>query len=141
MSDVGGVMFDKDVVYITVPEKQSFTRADDGEEDKDGVGERLVMRLQESCNGLGGMQNGLRLFSGGEEITEVAKDGKAGKSGRKERRRQVRQLNGSDLEDLEDDIVDGENEEEGEEDIQDADSEVEDSQLPGGSSDEEEEGF
>jgi ribosome biogenesis protein BMS1 len=140
MSDVGGVMFDKDAVYITVPEKQSFTRADDGEEDEDvGLGERLVMRLQETRNGLGGMQNGLRLFSGGEEITEVAEDVEAGKSGRKERRRPVGQLNKEDLEDLEDGDVDGESEEEGDEDIQDADSDVESSQLSGGSSDDEEE--
>jgi len=72
MSDVGGIMFDKDAVYINVPEKQSFTRKEDGEDEEEvGVGERLVMRLQEARNGLGGLDKGLRLFSGGEEVTHI----------------------------------------------------------------------
>src|SRR5208282_2386774 len=77
MSDVGGIMFDKDVVYINVPDKQSFTRNEDGEEEDEdvGVGERLVMRLQEARNGLGALDKGLRLFSGGEEVKDIGFNG------------------------------------------------------------------
>ncbi|KDQ11412.1 hypothetical protein BOTBODRAFT_35302 [Botryobasidium botryosum FD-172 SS1] len=50
MSDVGGVMYDKDAVYINVP--GSFTRRQDGEggDDDDvvqGEGEQMVMDLQD----------------------------------------------------------------------------------------------
>ncbi|CAE6363390.1 unnamed protein product [Rhizoctonia solani] len=47
MSDVGGVMYDKDAVYINVP--GNFTRkGEDGEEiDAQGEGEKMVMNLQD----------------------------------------------------------------------------------------------
>ncbi|EPQ27815.1 uncharacterized protein PFL1_04560 [Pseudozyma flocculosa PF-1] len=47
MSDVGGVMFDKDAVYINVP--GNFTRNADGETDTPaGEGEQMVMDLQDA---------------------------------------------------------------------------------------------
>lgn len=63
MSDVGGVMFDKDAVYINVP--GSFTRAE-GEEGKEGKGEgeKMVMSLQDANATLDTLaaQSELRLF-------------------------------------------------------------------------------
>ena len=43
MSDVGGVMYDKDAVYINVP--GLFSKQDNQEA---GVGEKLVMNLQDA---------------------------------------------------------------------------------------------
>ena len=99
MSDVGGIMFDKDAVYITVPEKQSFTRTDD--EDV-GIGESLIMKMHDLRNGLDAMDKGLRLFSGGEEISSVPISGENGDTGRKERRRPRNPLDADDLETWED---------------------------------------
>jgi len=142
MSDVGGIMFDKDAVYISVPEKQSFTRQEDGEEDEFvGVGERLVMKLQEQRVGLGGTDKGLRLFSEGQEITNFSVDDVNGDTGRKERRRPTSQLNGTDLNTWEDeDIDEGEDDEDDEEEDMDGGvSDNEKDQLGGDSSDEDEE--
>ncbi|EJD50622.1 DUF663-domain-containing protein [Auricularia subglabra TFB-10046 SS5] len=52
MSDVGGVMYDKDAVYINVP--GSFTRRQDGEDDAvlQGEGEQMVMDLQDVTHDL-----------------------------------------------------------------------------------------
>ena len=117
MSDVGGIMFDKDAVYITVPDKQSFTRReDDGEDEGVGVGERLVMKLQESRTGLGPADTGLQLFSEGGLITKLA-DGDVEDRGRKERRQPRGQVNGQDL----DGWADGLSEDEGEEEEEEAD--------------------
>ncbi|ORX35996.1 hypothetical protein BD324DRAFT_642702 [Kockovaella imperatae] len=53
MSDVGGVMYDKDAVYINVP--GSFTRGSDALQ---GEGERMVMDLQDASKTFGeGIQN------------------------------------------------------------------------------------
>ena len=127
LSDVGGIMFDKDAVYITVPEKQSFTKREDGEDELNiGVGERLVMKLQESRTGLGAMEKGLRLFSEGEEITKLTEDeDNNGDTGRKERRRPRGQLNGSDIDAWEGGSED-EAEEDEDEDEDDFDGEAED---------------
>lgn len=59
MSDVGGVMFDKDAVYINVP--GHFSKRDDADM---GEGERIVMSLQDSNTTLGdrAAQSELRLF-------------------------------------------------------------------------------
>lgn len=54
MSDVGGVMFDKDAVYINVPghfsrrqtDQDDADEEDDEEDDERGEGERMVMGLQ-----------------------------------------------------------------------------------------------
>ena len=58
MSDVGGVMFDKDAVYINVP--GNFTRRDE----EMGEGERMVMDLQDASLTLGDRvaQGELKLF-------------------------------------------------------------------------------
>jgi ribosome biogenesis protein BMS1 len=120
MSDVGGIMFDKDAVYITVPEKQSFTRGEDEEDlDGNGVGERLVMKLQESRNGIGTSDLGLQLFSEGGMVTRLADGGVTEDTGRKERRRPLGQVNGEDLDAWADGISDGEEDAEDDEDGED----------------------
>src|SRR5271170_6172556 len=140
MSDVGGIMFDKDAVYISVPEKQSFTRREDGEEDEFvGVGERLVMKLQEQRIGLGGTDKGLRLFSEGQEITNLSVDDTNGDTGRKERRRPTSQLNGTDLNTWEDEDADEGEDDDDDEDMDAGVSDNEKDQLGGDSSDEDEE--
>ncbi|KAH7103390.1 DUF663-domain-containing protein [Auriculariales sp. MPI-PUGE-AT-0066] len=52
MSDVGGVMYDKDAVYINVP--GNFTRKRDGDDDDlpQGEGEQMVMDLQDVTSSL-----------------------------------------------------------------------------------------
>ena len=141
MSDVGGIMFDKDAVYITVPEKQSFSRKEDGDEDEDvGVGERLVMKLQERRNGLDEVEKGLRLFSEGVELTRLPEHQLNGDTGRKERRRPSSQLNGVDLDSWQDDEGDDDESEDSEEDEYEDPGDEGDgnNQLPGNSSDEDE---
>lgn len=86
MSDVGGVLIDKDAVYIDVGHR-SFV---EGEEK--GVGERLVVGLQNAQNMLGEGSTGIQLFQGAdalnevtevdEEVDELEKDN----TGRKQRR-------------------------------------------------------
>lgn len=79
MSDVGGVLVDKDAVYINVP-SQNFEEGAEGQ----GVGERLVVGLQK---GKKGEAEGVRLFSGGEMLKEVEDDPEeVGNIGRKHKR-------------------------------------------------------
>ncbi|KAK9366720.1 hypothetical protein V1509DRAFT_611323 [Lipomyces kononenkoae] len=86
MSDVGGVLIDKDAVYIDVGHR-SFV---EGEEK--GVGERLVVGLQNAQTTLGEGPVGIRLFSNTEALNEIKPDDDEkdnideGDSGRKELR-------------------------------------------------------
>lgn len=61
MSDVGGVIFDKDAVYINVP--GNFSRKE-GEEEGEGEGEKMVMDLQDAKSTLDdrAAKGNLRLF-------------------------------------------------------------------------------
>ncbi|KAK9454293.1 hypothetical protein V1511DRAFT_489238 [Dipodascopsis uninucleata] len=77
MSDVGGIMIDKDAVYIDVGHR-SFV---EGEEK--GIGERLVVDLQNAKSTLGESNEGIQLFSGGKTLSNF--EGKED-SGRKELR-------------------------------------------------------
>ncbi|KAI9752018.1 MAG: NAD-dependent isocitrate dehydrogenase [Chaenotheca gracillima] len=84
MSDVGGVLVDKDAVYIDV-KTSNFDRARaDGEER--GFGEKLVMGLQGERRMLGEDDQGVRLFSGGEELRKFEDSETNGDVGRKHRR-------------------------------------------------------
>ncbi|KAJ3733295.1 GTP binding protein [Lentinula guzmanii] len=71
MSDVGGMIYDKDAVYINVP--GSFTRRNDGEDDEGGIvqgeGERMVMDLQDAGMTLDDAvkQTKIRLFGSSEK--------------------------------------------------------------------------
>ncbi|KAK6382732.1 Glycoside hydrolase 2 (Mannanase, beta-galactosidase) [Exophiala oligosperma] len=68
MSDVGGVLVDKDAVYINVKTNTFDRDADDGEER--GLGEQLMMSLQGERRLLGEAEGGVRLFQGGQQLTE-----------------------------------------------------------------------
>lgn len=84
MSDVGGVLVDKDAVYIDV-KTSTFDRDSDDEEDDEnrGLGEQLVVGLQGERKLLGEADQGVRLFRGGEAIAKADEDDE---SGRKHRR-------------------------------------------------------
>lgn len=83
MSDVGGVLIDKDAVYINV-KSATFNRDEDEEDDEDrGLGEQLVMGLQGERKLLGEVDAGLRLFKGGDTISR--EDEEVG-TGRKHKR-------------------------------------------------------
>ncbi|KAI9376053.1 hypothetical protein BJX61DRAFT_491774 [Aspergillus egyptiacus] len=90
MSDVGGVLVDKDAVYIDV-KTSNFNKedAEDGDEDR-GLGEQLVIGLQGERKLLGEADSGVRLFRGGEAIKKT--DEEEGDTGRKHKR-QVRFAN------------------------------------------------
>ncbi|KAL8706792.1 MAG: hypothetical protein Q9201_000218 [Fulgogasparrea decipioides] len=66
MSDVGGVLVDKDAVYIDVKSSTFDKDADSGQER--GLGEQMVVGLQGERRLLGEVENGVRLFSGGETL-------------------------------------------------------------------------
>ncbi|EHY58379.1 Glycoside hydrolase 2 (Mannanase, beta-galactosidase) [Exophiala dermatitidis] len=68
MSDVGGVLVDKDAVYIDV-KTNTFDREAADAEDR-GLGEQLVMNLQSERRLLGEVDAGVRLFQGGRQLTE-----------------------------------------------------------------------
>lgn len=65
MSDVGGVMFDKDAVYINVPGQFSKRDGEDA-----GEGERMMHDLQDARATLDSRaaEGGLQLFEGGEQV-------------------------------------------------------------------------
>lgn len=72
MSDVGGVLVDKDAVYIDVGDKESFAKSEDM-----GEGERLVTDLQEVQQTMKERFEdgpGLQLFSGSNEVNEVGEE-------------------------------------------------------------------
>lgn len=87
MSDVGGVMFDKDAVYINVPGNFTRKEGEDGEDGNAGEGEEMVMRLQDAQRLLGdrnGEDGGLRLFEEDETALSSAVDAaRSKKKGRK----------------------------------------------------------
>ncbi|KAH1792111.1 hypothetical protein KXX36_004121 [Aspergillus fumigatus] len=85
MSDVGGVLVDKDAVYIDV-KTSNFERGEDDDNQDRGLGEQLVVGLQGERKLLGEAEGGVRLFSGGE-VLEKAEDDEGDNVGRKERRK------------------------------------------------------
>lgn len=84
MSDVGGVLVDKDAVYIDV-KSSTFDRdeMDDGEDDDRGLGEQLVMGLQGERKLLGEADAGVRLFRGGEALQKVDEETDTGRHHRR----------------------------------------------------------
>lgn len=85
MSDVGGVLVDKDAVYIDV-KTNTFNRDSDDEDDDEGrgLGEQLVVGLQGERRLLGEADQGVRLFRGGEAIAQADE---GDETGRKHKRR------------------------------------------------------
>ncbi|PGH18334.1 hypothetical protein AJ80_04512 [Polytolypa hystricis UAMH7299] len=93
MSDVGGVLVDKDAVYIDV-KTSTFNRDEDESDDENrGLGEQLVVGLQGERKLLGQAQSGVRLFRDGEAVKAIAADDNDDDTGRKSRRR-PRLING-----------------------------------------------
>ncbi|GFF28172.1 ribosome biogenesis protein bms1 [Aspergillus lentulus] len=90
MSDVGGVLVDKDAVYIDV-KTSNFERGEDDDNEDRGLGEQLVVGLQGERKLLGEAEGGVRLFSGGEVLEKAEDDDD--NVGRKERRK-VRVMEG-----------------------------------------------
>ncbi|KAJ5513620.1 hypothetical protein N7463_003172 [Penicillium fimorum] len=85
MSDVGGVLVDKDAVYIDI-KTNTFDRdsdEDSDDEERRGLGEHLVVGLQGERKMLGEADQGVRLFRGGEALNKADDE----ETGRKDQRR------------------------------------------------------
>ncbi|KAJ8607599.1 hypothetical protein MRB53_040183 [Persea americana] len=95
MSDVGGVLVDKDAVYIDV-KSNTFDAENDDEER--GFGEQMMVGLQAGQRLLGDDNNGITLFENGDSIKEVEEDSKGRKS-----RRQPQIIDNADENDLPED--------------------------------------
>lgn len=96
MSDVGGVLVDKDAVYIDVKTSTFDKDAVDGEER--GFGEQMVVGLQGERRMLGEADDGVRLFSGGTKLYHKDDLQENDDEGRREQRT-ARFLDGDDGED------------------------------------------
>ena len=75
MSDVGGVLVDKDAVYIDV--KTSTFDKEAYPEGERGLGEQMVIGLQGERNLLGKGDHGVRLFSKGGALHEDSNEGRS----------------------------------------------------------------
>lgn len=84
MSDVGGVSVDKDAVYIDI--KTSNFDKDNEREEERGLGEQMVVGLQNERRLLGEVDEGVRLFTGGGMLNESVNLRDDEENGRKERR-------------------------------------------------------
>ncbi|KAK4544493.1 hypothetical protein LTR36_004064 [Oleoguttula mirabilis] len=99
MSDVGGVLVDKDAVYIDV---KSNTFDADESDDERGFGEQMVVGLQGGRRLLGEDEEGIALFEKGDRLQEV-EDDDVQDTGRSSRRKPtVAQGEENDAEALED---------------------------------------
>lgn len=84
MSDVGGVLVDKDAVYIDV---KTSTFDKDGEQAEErGLGEKIVVGLQKERRLLGEVEGGVRLFTGGDLLEESSDVKDSNDLGRKQKR-------------------------------------------------------
>lgn len=84
MSDVGGVLVDKDAVYIDV--KTSSFNKDAVEAEERGLGEQMVVGLQSERRLLGEAEDGVRLFTGGGMLKHDMDDAAENDAGRVKRR-------------------------------------------------------
>lgn len=85
MSDVGGVLVDKDAVYIDV--KTSSFNKDAAEGEERGLGEQMVVGLQSERRLLGEAEDGVRLFTGGGMLKHDTNEAPENDAGRQERRK------------------------------------------------------
>ena len=81
MSDVGGVLVDKDAVYIDI--KTSTFDKDVEDEENRGLGEQLMIELQGERRLLGEPDAGVRLFQGGSTITGKDDENDIGRPGKR----------------------------------------------------------
>lgn len=72
MSDVSGVLVDKDAVYIDI-KSNTFDRDDEDDEEREerGFGEQMVVGLQDERRLLGEDDRGISLFSRGERLKQL----------------------------------------------------------------------
>ncbi|KAI8078146.1 uncharacterized protein B0P05DRAFT_542686 [Gilbertella persicaria] len=144
MSDVGGVMYDKDAVYINVPghftKKSAYApsepkeNGEDEEEEEEeqviphGTGEKLVMNLQDAQDTLASQleESELRIFSGSAPVkaADVKETLEQDESGRTRRRA----VFGTEDEDMEEDEDEDDDDEDmmdvGEDDDEDMDEDA-----------------
>ena len=83
MSDVGGVLVDKDAVYVDVKTSTFNKEVESGEER--GLGEQMVIGLQAERRLLGQVDDGVRLFQGGTALKDSIPDDVGRKDKRKPR--------------------------------------------------------
>ncbi len=100
MSDVGGVLVDKDAVYIDV--KTSTFDKDAGSAEERGLGEQMVIGLQAERRLLGEAEDGVRLFEGGTALKE-SNESTLDDVGRKEKRK-PRPVDGGEVYDDNDEV-------------------------------------
>lgn len=85
MSDVGGVLVDKDAVYIDIKTSNFHNDADQGL--NRGLGEQMVVGLQSERKLLGEAEEGVRLFTGGGMLSKESISSRDDEdTGRKHRR-------------------------------------------------------
>ncbi|OCK76802.1 DUF663-domain-containing protein [Lepidopterella palustris CBS 459.81] len=124
MSDVGGVLVDKDAVYIDV-KTSNFNQDDDAEEER-GLGEQLVVGLQGGRRLLGEADAKIRLFTGGEIVDKdtIADEDEDEDKGRRSRRHaRIVEREGNDDVDEDEGFESGSDDED---DVGDVDSEQDD---------------
>jgi ribosome biogenesis protein BMS1 len=111
MSDVGGVLVDKDAVYIDV---KTATFNKDDEDEERGLGEQLMVNLQGERRLLGDAEAGLRLFAGGDSVQAPLEVDDVADFGRKVPRKARIVERNNEVEDLEDEAYESgsENEQE-----------------------------
>ena len=123
MSDVGGVLVDKDAVYIDVKTSNFDKDAAEGEER--GLGEQMVVGLQGERRLLGEAEDGVRLFAAGYFLKDGMEAAVEDDIGRKERRkvRTIERGPGDEQSEPEDEgFVDGAEEEEDDEEEEESGS-------------------
>ncbi|PGH16860.1 hypothetical protein AJ79_01504 [Helicocarpus griseus UAMH5409] len=96
MSDVGGVLVDKDAVYIDV-KTSTFDRDADSDDEERGLGEQLVVGLQGERKLLGEVESGVRLFRDGETLADVDEKEEVGRKQRRTVRFTEDQEDGEDV--------------------------------------------
>lgn len=107
MSDVGGVLVDKDAVYIDV--KTSTFNTDQDPDQERGLGEQMMIGLQGGRRILGEDDAGMRLFTDGDLVNGAA-DEETDNSGRKAQRR-ARMADDDEVDDVDLEGIDSDTEE------------------------------
>ncbi|ODH20175.1 hypothetical protein ACO22_05952 [Paracoccidioides brasiliensis] len=130
MSDVGGVLVDKDAVYIDV--KTSTFNRDAENDEKRGLGEQLVVGLQGERKLLGQAESGVRLFRGGDTVAGLKDEEEKEEVGRKQKRKArftEEQENGTDVIGEEDEGFESEDSVEGSEEVEEEEEDENDDDV------------
>ncbi|KAK5175558.1 Glycoside hydrolase 2 (Mannanase, beta-galactosidase) [Saxophila tyrrhenica] len=103
MSDIGGVLVDKDAVFIDIKSNTFDLEDEDAER---GLGEQMVVGLQGGRRMLGEDDRGISLFNSGERLKEV-QDDDVDNTGRKNRRQPAALDQDEDGEEAENEVDEG----------------------------------